>query len=271
MRKTISPDLAPPIPREHGAWGILIGSFLSVIAITHTVLFSQLFFLLAIAAFYLARHSFLLVLKSGDIKSRAGWFITFTIIGWIFLAGAAISAQYFQIIIWSSLLLIFLLLEIWLIRHRKQASFSAQLAGTVGLTAIAPLSLMLYQKDFTSFFIFTWVINILFFTSGILFVRYQISAMKENASKRSDFKKYKAAMICYHFTLLILLFLSVLYFDKFWGLFIAFVPILAQSFIAILVKLNFRNLRVVGWLEIAQTLCFIALLAIFFAPANPGF
>lgn len=269
MRKTISPDLAlPPVPREHGAWGILIGSFLSVVAMTHVLLLSQILLLLAIASFYFARHSFLVILKSGNIKSRISWLAFFLIIGWIFLLLAAISAQYFQIIIWSSLLLIFLLMEIRLIRRRKQASFLAQFAGTVGLTTIAPLSLILFQKHLTLFCIFAWIINILFFVSGILFVRYQIAAMKKRTSKRSEYRKYKAAMVCYHFCLLIFLFLTALYFSKFWGLLIAFSPILVQSLISILVKLNFKNLKIIGWLEIAQTLSFIALLATFFAPGN---
>lgn len=157
----------------------------------------------------------------------------------------------------------FLLLEIAFMKRRKQKTFFAQLMGVMGLTFLAPLALLLYQQHSSFAIIYLWLINIVFFTSGILFVRYQIASMQSKSPSNSEFRKYKSAMICYHFCLLIILFLIVSYYSNLWGLVVAFIPTLAQAAISVVGRLKFRSLKTAGWLQIAQSVFFVVLLALF--------
>lgn len=267
--RSLLPAQSPPLPNEHGAWGILLGAFFSVTAVTHTLLVSQLLFLSAVILFYLSRQPFLLIMKSRVmVKGKylpewTRWFFILAALGWIFLSAAVYTSGYPMLIMWSMILPFFSLLEIGFIRKRKQRGFIAQLMGTLGLTSIAALSMLLFYQNITTTVMYVWIINILFFTSGIIFVRYQIAAMKKREANRKEIKTYKAAMICYHFGLLIILFLIALTFGKFFGLLIAFTPAIVQSAISISGKFRFSSLKTVGWLEIAQTVCFVILLSIF--------
>ena len=194
----------PPFPKEHGAWGILLGSFLSVVAMTKTFTVSLFLFLTAIVLFYFSRNLFLQIWRDKSNLSNWIWFFIFVLLGWGFLITSVFLANFWLIIPLSLLMAIFLLIEILLIHAKKQRSFFAQLIGTIGLTSIAPLSFILLQKQVLLEAILIWIINILFFCSEILYVRYQIALMKKRVSEYSELNKYRISVICYHFLLLII-------------------------------------------------------------------
>lgn len=115
----------PPFPKEHGAWGILLGSFFSVIAITEKYNLSLFLFLIAIMLFYFSRHIFLLIWRAKRGLSDWVWFLIFIVLGWGFLMTAAFLANFWLILPFSMVMAIFLLLEILFIRAKKQRSFLA--------------------------------------------------------------------------------------------------------------------------------------------------
>ena len=249
---------SPPFPKEHGAWGILIGAFLSVIAYTKAVSLSQICLLFSIVLFYIARASFLNILR-GKNKHREGfWFFVFAGLGWLGMLLTAYLAQYWEILGWSLIMLPFLGAEVLLIKFRKQMSLLAQLIGTIGLSMIAPLTMLLYQQKVTFSAGFIWLIDALFFTSGILFVRYQIAIMKQT----SDYMRYQISIIIYHIGLLLFLFWLHFTNEAYSGWLLVFTPMLLQTFYFLISKLQFRSLRTVGWLQIGHTLVFIILLLV---------
>lgn len=249
----------PSFPREHGAWGILLGAFFSVTAFTGSLTLSQFWLLLSFVTFYISRPSFLSIIRGRYTGNDVWWFVLLALLGWVFLFLSALFAHYPAIIPASLMLLPFLLLEILLIRKRKQTTFAAQLLGTLGLTTIAPLSLLLYQKDFSPLIGFAWLINILFFTSGILFVRYQIAALH----KTSQLRQYKMGMIFFHLTLLLFLISLGLVNREFTGLFYVFIPVFFQATVFLFSRITLKSLRLVGWMQIGQTLVFVLLLSTF--------
>jgi hypothetical protein len=154
----------------------------------------------------------------------------------------------------------FLLIEILLIRARKQRSFLAQMIGTIGLTSIAPLSLILLQKEFLLEAGFIWIINILFFFSGILYVRYQIALMKNNTKENSELNKYRISVLSYHFLLLFIL-LSISISNRFYNdLIFAFIPTILQAATAITNQFRVKTIKRLGWLEMTHTLVFVIIL-----------
>ncbi|NIU01314.1 MAG: hypothetical protein GWN01_10430, partial [Nitrosopumilaceae archaeon] len=107
MMKHFLPDWPPPTPKEHGAWGILFGSFFSVIGITHIFLLSQLLLVVSISLFYFSRQPFLSIIKSRSrknkkwVSSQTRWFLIFSGLGWLFLFASVYLSQYYLIISWS--------------------------------------------------------------------------------------------------------------------------------------------------------------------------
>jgi len=250
----------PPLPKEHGAWGILLGAFFSVVAITGKFNFNLVLFLIAIVLFYFSRHIFLQIWRVKSSSSDWIWFFIFVVFGWGFLITLAILANYWLVVPISFFMALFLLIEILLIRAKKQRSFPAQMIGTIGLTSIAPLSFMLLQKKILWEAGFIWMINILFFCSGILYVRYQIALMKKNTTENAELNKYRISVICYHFLLLIILLIVAVY-NKFYpGLVLAFIPTILQATTAITNQFTIKTIKRLGWLEIAHTLVFVIIL-----------
>ncbi len=252
------------LPKEHGAWGLLTGSFFSVVAITGKLNGSMLLFLLAVVLFYFSRHIFLHLLHAK--LSFSAWlpFFTFAAAGWLLLCAAARLADYWLILPLSLVMALFLLAEIILIRAKKQRSFLAQSIGTVGLTSVAPFTFILFYGEITRFAAFLWLINILFFGSGILYVRYQIARMKQNYINNTEFHHFRAGVICYHFLLLVILLFVALSYNNYAGLLIAFAPAVLQAATAVNSRFKIKTVKKLGWLEMVHTLLFIALLALFF-------
>lgn len=259
-RKSLS---KPPLPREHGAWGILFGAFLSAVAFTKTLLPAQALLLLSFIFFYLARHVFLGFRRAtGDASARI-WLVIFGASGLICLGLSARLQAFPQIIIFSAVLAAFFLAELLLIRRRKQMSFLAQFIGTVALTAIAPLTIILQQTRITGQAAFLWLLNIVFFSSGLLYVRYQI-LLKANISKQREQHRYQRALIWYHASLLLFpICLSILS-HNYRALVVVFLPSVFQGFYSVATRKQIESLKRVGWLQIGQTIAFVLLLALVF-------
>lgn len=252
------------LPKEHGAWGLLVGAFFSVVAITGKLNLSMIFFLIAVVLFYFSRYIFLLILRSQSSFFEWTLFLIFAAAGWLFLSAAAWFAVYWLILPFSSVMALFLLAEIILIRAKKQRSFLAQVIGTIGLTSVAPLTFILFSGEITRFVAFIWLINALFFGSGILYVRYQIARMKQDFSQYPEFHRFRAGVICYHFSLLLVLLFVALSFNSYAGLLAAFTPAILQGATAVNLHFKIKTVKKLGWLEMAHTLLFVVLLALFF-------
>ncbi|NOX38479.1 MAG: YwiC-like family protein [Calditrichaeota bacterium] len=250
-----------PLPREHGAWGILIGAFLSVPAYTKTIAISQITFLLAILLLFISREPLLQMIRGKYQRDLFLWFLRFAVAGAGFLALSAYLAGFPELIAYTALMSLFFVFEMVLVRQGKAMSFLAHLIGTIGLTTIAPLTLLIHTRSVQPTVWFIWFLNILFFVSGILFVRYEIALKSRSARNRQEARRYRMAMILYH--LLLLVFFAVLiYADNLvTSTIFLFLPITLQGFWAVISQQAISNLKLVGWLQVGQTLFFVFLIA----------
>jgi len=249
-----------PFPREHGAWGILYGAYFAALAISNQFSVSTLLFIFSITLFYMARQPMLNLFRKKDRPFNLKWFFIFSLSGGIFLLLTAYVTHYWSIIGYTLIMAVFFLIELWLIRNRKQMTFGAQLTGTIGLTIVAPLTLILLQKQVSPIAILLWLISILFFTSGLLFVRYQIALTTKNKRAITDKKRYRTAIILYHLLLFIFL-IGLPFVENISGrLILAFLPLLVHIGLSLSNRVVFSSLKTVGWLEILQTIIFVGLL-----------
>jgi hypothetical protein len=255
--------LRPPVPREHGAWGILGGAFFLVIACTGAFTAGMAAFLLATVAFYFSRHALLSALRKRPASHGAWWFAAFALCGLLLLAAAASAADYWPIIVWSTVLIPFFSAELILIYCRKQQSFPAQLIGTAGLTAVAPLSHMVYAAGLTRDAGIVWLLAILFFSGLILFVRFQIHSMSSASGRAGLRRNYRIALMLYNGILLTVLIAAAIPGGRFARSIVPFIPSILQAFAAGIGFIRAKTVRQLGWLQMAHTLAFVLLAALF--------
>ncbi len=239
------------IPREHGAWGILLGSFLTAIAYEKHFEFYQLIYFLSIVAFYFIHEPVVLGVRGKWTGQAARFFAVAVTVGLVLFALAVWFSHYPAIIGWSSLLPAFFLIELIFVRLRKQMSFPAQLAGTLGLATLAPLTNLIWRQQFTHHFWMLWGITGLFFTAGILFVRYQIAL--SHAVK--EVQGFRWTLVVY-----VLIIFSGAIFCRYKILFLSNFPLALQVLYFILTGKRIENLRLVGWIQMAQSLVFVLLM-----------
>ncbi len=116
----IMKNLRPPsFPREHGAWGILFGAFFSIFAFTGKIEISQLLLLFSFVIFYIARSSFLRIIRGKYTRQDIWWFLSLGMSGWLLLLLCAFLSNYPTIIPASLILLPFLFTEIFMLRKRN--------------------------------------------------------------------------------------------------------------------------------------------------------
>ncbi len=239
------------IPREHGAWGILLGSFLTAIAYEKHFVFFQLVYFLSIVAFYFIHEPVVAWLRGKSSREGTIFFSLAAGTGLLLFLLAIYLSGYPEIIRWSLLLPAFFFLELLFIRFRKQMSFAAQLSGTLGLATVAPLTDLLWRQQFTNHFWMLWGITGLFFTAGILFVRYQIALSRPS----NGIHGFRLTLFVY-----ILIVFSGAIFCRYKVLFLSNFPLALQVLYFLLTRRQISNLRLVGWLQMMHSLLFVLLM-----------
>jgi len=252
----------PPWPKEHGAWGILLGSFFAASAWAGSFKLAPVLLLLSFTSFYFFHPVFLLFLHGKTRPADRLWGGLCLAVGWGLLLAA--GADYRPIVPLSLVMALFLFLEALLIRHRLHRTLTAQLIGTTGLTVIAPLTVILSGRTVVPAAGFVWLLALLFFISGILFARFQISKVSDNARRGPAYRRGRVGLLVFH--LLLVAALSVCFVAsgrrQLWP--IAFLPAILISLTAALERLPELSIKQTGWLIMVQTGLFAGLLWIFF-------
>jgi len=252
----------PPWPKEHGAWGILLGSFFAASAWAGSFSLATVLLLFSFTGFYFFHPVFLLFLHGKTRPADRLWGGLCLAVGWGLLLAA--GGAYKPIVPLSLVMALFLLLEALLIRRRLHRTLIAQLIGTAGLTVIAPLTVILSGRAVVPAAGFVWLMVFLFFTSGILFARFQISKVSGSARWGPAYRRGRVGLLVFH--LLLVAALSACFLAsgrrQLWP--VAFLPAILISLTAALERLPELSIKQTGWLIMVQTGLFAGLLWIFF-------
>lgn len=250
---------APVIPREHGAWGIFFGAFFSSVAVTGSCERPMVFLMLAMAIFYLIQPTFVLISRRKARRADVMWASFFFAAGGLLLVGA--SSVYRTIVLWCAIVVLFAVTEMLFIRSKKRQTLAAQIVGAFGLSSIAPLSYMLFEREASWAAALLWIANGAFFMCGILFARFQISRLGSGTHSDSSFRREKRRLLSYHLALVVIL-LGVAAGSTFriTSTFVFF-PAVGVSLLAGFGCFPRTTIRQTGWLIVAQTILFVALLA----------
>jgi len=251
---------APVLPREHGAWGIFFGSFLSCVAVTGSLHRSMLYLFLAMGILYCTRPTWILISRRKQRLSAVLWAAVLSAAGLLLLAQA--SSSYRPVLLWCAVVIPFPVMEILFVRSKKQLTLAAQIIGVVGLSTIAPLSHMIAEREASREAAALWIACAAFFTCGILFARLQIERLRRGSSPGTGLRREKRRLFIYLWILAAFLAgYAVASPDPAISPF-AFIPTVAVSLLAGVGWFPVTSIRRTGWIIVAQTMLFVVLLAI---------
>ena len=220
----------PPLPREHGAWGILLIPFATAVGITGVFDGKITLLLASVLFFYLARTSFL--------KERVGWTVAL-------LAGSAACAVPL-LVVWKLWWLAgFGAVAAPLAFRKTERGLGPQLLAVAGLTLTAPAAWYVAtgKLDYR-----LWLLNVLYFAGGIFYVKMHIAtAIARKPAGRLPVGLYYGAVA------------GIL---AWWPVGLAFVPVIVRAFVGVARVSPVLRIKRLGWTEVGYSILFAAILIV---------
>jgi hypothetical protein len=223
----------PPMPREHGAWGILLIPFATAVGVAGVWNLPVALLLASVLCFYVARTSYLkqnyrwtAILLAGSLASTAPLLLIWRL-WWLAAFGAVATPLAFR---------------------KTERSVVMQLLAVCGLTLTAPAAWYAAtgKLDYR-----LWLLNVLYFTGGVFYVKMHVAA----AIARRPAQRL-ATMIYYGALAVVAAF--------WWPVGLAFVPVIVRAFVGVARLSPALRIKRLGWTEVAHSLVFaVVLVAIF--------
>lgn len=221
------------LPREHGAWGVLLIPFLATAAIARRADAPVVLTLVAVFLFYLARHPLELLLapqarryyrdqgpRPGDeppevketrvgiaVPPRAllGWFLIYGAAGIVVALPLLLVFHRYGLLILGGVAAGFLVLRVELLRQRAERSLLGEWLAVPGLTLSAPTAWVAATGVLDATAVLLWLLHTLFFSSGIFYVKFRIRALQQKRPLATFWGRVVFArdLIGYHLLMLV--------------------------------------------------------------------
>jgi FtsH-binding integral membrane protein len=258
----------PMLPREHGAWAVLYGSFLAGVGVAGRVTLPVGYLLVAVTAAALANAPLGALIRPApgaaehaDRRRAQCWLAVYGGLAVLALLPLFLVYHLTFLVAFGMAAACFLLCRAYLIREREDRSLTGELLGMAGLSLVGPVAHAVSLAAATPTGGLLWILLTLFFASGIFHVRMRIRSGRGgrqggHAPTRAAFR----SSLAYH--LLLLAGLPLLAAAKLlpWAVFLAFAPALWRAAAGLRRPEGPLDVRRLGWSEVAQTAVFLLLL-----------
>ncbi len=254
-----------PIPREHGAWALVYGPLaLTALAYGHWGWRLPLLLVAATALFMahepLSRIARAAVQSANRERIVSWWKWAGAYAGCGALAGGLLIPLYD---LWLLPLLggavgVVFGVHLLLIRRRVERSVAGELLAVFGLTATAPIAYYVLQSRLDWTALHLWLLNVLYFSSGIFFVKMTVSrhvGRPEAPAKRRDCALYHGALL--PAAVGVGGWVGVP-----WTAGLSVLAVVVRAFWGYFVPPEKLNLKKIGYLEVCYTALFVAILGI---------
>lgn len=230
--RTVAP---PPMPREHGAWGILLIPFATAVGVAGAFDLKVALLLAGVLCFYVARTSWL--------KKNVPWTAT--------LLTGSIACVTPVIFVWNlPWLAAFGVVAAPLAFRKTERNVAMQLLAVAGLTLTAPAAWYVAtgQLDYR-----LWLLNALYFAGGVFYVKMHIAtAIARKPVGRAPVMIYYGAlagMVAW-----------------WWPVGLAFVPVIVRAFVGAARVSPVLRIKRLGWTEVAYSVVFAVTLVVLLRP-----
>jgi hypothetical protein len=213
------------MPREHGAWGILLIPFATAVGASGVWNARLALLLGSVVSFYLARASWRkrdrrwLVIWLAASALGAAMLIGVWQLWWLALFGAAAAPLAFR---------------------RTERSLAGQLAAVAGLTMTAPAAWYVATGQFDHRL---WALNALYFAGGVLYVKMHLAtAIAREATARWPVLGYHGALAGVAAAT--------------WPVGLALLPAVARAVVGVLRLEPRLRIKRLGWTEVGHSVVF---------------
>ncbi len=246
----------PILPREHGAWPVLYGSFLAGAGVSGGESLPTLLLLLGITAGALTIGP-VTVLSRGARRRQA--------VGWLVIYAAAAVAVLLPLLLAFRFLLPFALVAaallalrvVWL-RGRWERSLPAELVAVIGLSMVGAVAHAVGVRGIDRTGLVLWLVLLLFFAGALLYVRMRIRTMRAARAARGNGARLWPCRL-YHAGLLVAVPALAAAGWIPWATLAAFAPAVLRGLRAQPGPPS-ADVRRLGWTETAHAAVFVVLL-----------
>jgi len=235
----------PPLPREHGAWGILLVPFATAVGVSGVFDWKVALLLASVLSFYVARASFLKNNLKWTVRLLAGCavfclpLLVFGRLWWLAVFGAAAAPLSFR---------------------KTQRSAAAQLLAVGGLTLTAPAAWYAATGRIDAKAFWLWTLNALYFGGGVFYVKMHVAA----ALRRKPFEtlaerlRIGAGTLFYYAGAMACLLLLAAGSAVPAAVIAAYLPATARAAAGVVRLTPTLRIKRLGWTEVAYSIAFAA-------------
>jgi hypothetical protein len=237
----------PPLPREHGAWGILLIPFATAVGVSGVCDLKIAFLLGSVLCFYVARASYL--------KGNARWTATLLV--------GSVACTVPLLVVWRLWWLIAFGAVAAPLAFRKPARSTAmQLLAVCGLTLTAPAAWCAATLQIDGRAWLLWLLNVLCFAGGVFYVKMHVAAAirRKRFESFAEKARHGAAVLAYYAGLLVvLLALASSGVVSLW-ITLAYAPVVLRALIGVGRLGPTLRIKRLGWTEVAYSLVYAVVL-----------
>lgn len=251
-----------PVPREHGAWAMLLTSLALGQAVAWRINIPSLYLWLLTIAVFIVREPLVLLWRPG----RSAWSrrtLAFWAIGMmaaiLLLAGALLATRGTGFLFLAVPAAVAFALQLTWQRTRASRSLQAELLGTAGTALAAPTAYFAATGVVDSAGLSLWPILFAYFAAQVAYVRWRVRAA-------GDTYRGLMAVAIQFLVLAAFLALSLSTLVPPYS-FVAFVPGLAKTLFAVAANGNRIRVTRLGWIEVLHSLLFFVLAILAFRQA----
>jgi hypothetical protein len=272
LRKAVQMNLSdiggPIVPKEHGAWAVLYGSFLAGVGVAGRAALPVVFLLVGITAATFANGSLTILARSpagpAHVERRRQaltWSLLYGVVAAAALVPLVTAFRMTFLLPFGFAAVFFLMARVFLIGKREDRSLIGELVGTAGLTMVGTIAHVVGTGEVSPVGTVLWLLLFLFFASGVFYVRMRVHGMameRKGAAAASNPARWPCLL--YHALLIVVVPALILARVVPWPVLLAFAPAFWRAAVGLRreeVRLNIRRL---GWSEVAVATTFVLLL-----------
>ena len=246
---TARPGGKPPMPREYGAWGILLIPFATAVGVSGVFDSKVTLLLLSVLCFYVARTSFLkqnmrwtVLLLAGSVACTAVLLLEWRL-WWLVALGAAATPLAFR---------------------KTERNIAVQLVAVAGLTLTAPAAWYTATGRMDSKALWLWILNALYFGGGVYYVKMHVAAAIRRKAYESLAEKAQvgASTLVYYGSALACLCLMAAWRAIPVAVMVAYVPVVVRAMVGMSRLSTTLRIKRLGWTEVAYSIVFAASLVV---------
>ncbi len=249
------------IPREHGAWGILVFSIALGAGAAGRIDLPLFLFVIAALALFFARYPLTMLVK-GDSKGRILiWEALYLGVALLAFLPLVLVYHLWWLAAFGVVFLLYLTSYLYVSAKRKQRTEWGEAVGISGLAMAAPAAFYVSAGTWQMGALYLWLLGFLYHASSVFYVPMKVRQRMLPQLDLPLARKWRLGRnLMLYLTLLVAVLLALSLTKQVPRLTpIAYLPLVVKSLWSTFRPSKVKSIRVLGWSEVAQGLLFTGL------------